>query len=213
MIPEAAITARRLLLVEGRDELEFFDALVRQEKLEGVQVMIVGGKAKFPKKLVALQRDRDFGGVEALAVVRDADENAASAFQSATGLLQRSGLPVPREMGTFTEGDGLRVGIYVMPGGQESGMLEDLCLQTVADHPVATCVDEYVACLEERLAPQGAAGQPALPRNLSKCRAYAFLAAMEEPVARVGIGAQKGYWKLDHPALESLRSFLAQLAA
>ncbi len=202
--PAKPITARRLLLVEGEDEVNFLQALLHHEEITGVAVREVGGKDQFPARFDFLKNDGAFHRLEALGVVRDADADAAGTFQSVTGILRRNALPVPQEIGAFTQGGHLRVGVFVMPGGQASGMLEDLCLRTVADHPVTACVEEYVACLE---------GRQVEPANGSKCRAYAFLAAMKEPVARVGIGAQRGYWNLDHPALGELRAFLTRLAS
>lgn len=38
-----------------------------------------------------------------------------------------------------------------MPGNAEEGMLEDLCLHTIANHPVLSCVEMYISCLRELL--------------------------------------------------------------
>ena len=52
-------------------------------------------------------------------------------------------------------------------------MLEDLCLESVADDPAMPCLEEYFRCLEEQLE----AG--AFPSNPSKARVRAFLTSME----------------------------------
>ena len=90
-----------------------------------------------------------------------------------------------------------------MPGrGVEGTMLEDLCLETVKDHSAMACVNEFVEC---------AAALPDSPKNPSKAKCQAFLAAQPEMANCVGLGAQKGYWNLDSPALHELRGFLDHL--
>ncbi len=85
-------------------------------------------------------------------------------------------------------------------------MLEDLCLSTVAKHPVLGCVERYMACLTEHLD-----DIDDHPHNESKARAHAFLAGMPELVNSVGLAAHRGYWNLDASALQDLRSFLEAL--
>ena len=45
-----------------------------------------------------------------------------------------------------------------------------------------------------------------------KAFAHAFLATRPDPHVSVGVAARKGYWDLDRPALEGVRSFLSGLA-
>jgi hypothetical protein len=48
--------------------------------------------------------------------------------------------------------DWLRVGIFVMPGENETGELEDLLWQTIPDkNQVKQCVNKYLRCLEKNL--------------------------------------------------------------
>jgi hypothetical protein len=61
----------------------------------------------------------------------------------------------------------------ILPGDGREGMLEDLCLESVADDPAIPCLEEHFRCLEEQLE----AG--AFPGNPSKARVRAFLASME----------------------------------
>lgn len=37
----------RVLAVEGKDECNFFEALMRYEKINGIQIIDIGGKDKF----------------------------------------------------------------------------------------------------------------------------------------------------------------------
>lgn len=148
------ITHDRVLLVEGQDEVKFFEMLLLHTDLhEQIQVIEVGGKDRF---------------------------------------------------------------IFILPGNQQTGMLESLCLQTVTDHPVMICVESFMNCLREHLEtkPEGDVkirSKPYFPKNTEKARLLAFLAGLHESMTSVGVAAQKGYWPFDHEALSDLRDFLKTL--
>jgi hypothetical protein len=204
----AAIQKTRALLVEGKDEVQFFDALLGQMALSSIQVVEVGGKDRLRNEFPALLNDPGFSSLAAYAIVRDADVSFPSALQSVCCLLKKHGEPCPRKHGEFSSAGGRRVGIYVMPGNFAEGMLETLCLRTVEDHPVMPCVNGFMDCLRQALR----GDETRLPKNEAKARVQGFLAGMPEPVSSLGIGAQKGYWRLDHEVLGDLRRFLAELA-
>jgi len=207
-----------LFLVEGQDEVEFFSALLRHTDIGGVQVVGLGGKDQFPRLFPGVHPQLDH--VRAYAVIRDADTSAKDAFDSVKGVLQKHGEPCPTRSGCFisTRGVGRRVGIYILPGKADRGMLEDLCLATVRDHAAMPCVDRFVDCLKESLPTRPAKsvakpGKTYFPKNASKARAMAFLAAMHDEVHRVGEAAQRSCWDFDHPCLSELKAFLQVLVA
>ena len=195
------IRQKKVLLVEGRDEKNFFDALLRYVGITGVEIRELGGKRQFKGKLPALVKTSGFSNIELFAVIRDADENASATFESVKDILRRQHLKPPENMNQFSEGSP-SVGVFIMPGDSDTGMLEDLCLRTVKDHPAMVCVDSFVECILQL---------EDLPHNMAKAKAQAFLAAMPEIANSVGIGAQKGCWKFDSEDLASLRSFIDRL--
>ena len=70
----AKIQRPKLLIVEGRDEEEFFTAAMRDHLgLTDIQVMPVGGKTRLMQDLVGLVNDPHFSSVQSLAVLRDGD--------------------------------------------------------------------------------------------------------------------------------------------
>ena len=64
------------------------------------------------------------------------------------------------------------------------------------------CIDDFLRCVEESNEPS---------RRPDKARAHAYLTTKPQPHVSVGVAAQKGYWNLDHAALEDVRGFLASL--
>jgi hypothetical protein len=165
------------------------------------EILEVGGKNKFKDKLPALIKMQGFSKVQILSVIRDADDNAITTFKSIVSILNKEGLNPPTQMNQFSNGNPT-VGIFVMPGNSDKGMLEHLCLQTVETHPAMRCVLPFNECVSSLQNP---------PSILIKSKALAFLAAMPKYVNSVGLAAQKGYWNFDSDKLDSLKSFLNRL--
>ena len=191
------------LLVEGKDQLNFFEAFIRRVELQShMQVRNFGGVNQLRSFLLALVDSPEFETVVSVGIVRDAEDCAESARQSVTDSLRNAGLPAPGD--ALGRDDGPTVQILVLPGaGSEAGMLETLLCRSFADKPVNDCINGFLDCAD------------ALPdvdiRRPDKARAQAYLATRPEPHVSVGVAAQKGYWPLDHDAFVEVRKFLAGL--
>ena len=144
----------------------------------------------------------EYQTLETIGVTRDADASSSRAFQSVCGLLESVDLDVPVAPMVQTEGKP-HVAIYVLPDCRSRGTLETLCLSAVACEPAMRCVKQFVQCLEET------AGMPDCISD--KARAHAFLASRTRPDLRVGEAAEAGYWQLDSPVYDPLKSFLLAL--
>ncbi len=237
--PSKPITESKVLAVEGKDEEKLFSALRAYLNLPNIEIRELGGRYSFRAKISALKATSGFAEkVTSLGVVRDADENPAGAFQSVCDALEKASLPRPTAP-LQPVGDAPQV--MILPDGETPGMLEDLCLRSVAEDPAMPCVDEYFRCLEERL--------EELPKNPSKAqvraflasrewleeahfeylqrlmeeyltefpgapsvaKAHAFLASRYKPDLDLGIAAKEGYWRFDHPAFAQVKQFLKTL--
>lgn len=143
------IEKTKLILVEGKDEIGVFTALLKYLGQEDVQVVEVGGKDQFALKLPAVIKAPDFQNVVAYAVVQDADKNPKAAFNRVQQVLRKNNQPVPRTAGGFMSRGGVTVGILILPGGGKVGMLEDIFLETIQSQPVTTCVDVYFSCISQ----------------------------------------------------------------
>lgn len=192
------IKKSKILIVEGKDEVSFFKAFFKHEKIEGVQIYDIGGKDNFKNDLPIFVRLSNFSRVETMAVIRDADENADQAFISIKNILKKENLTPPNQKNQFADGEP-KIGIFIMPGDSDEGMLEDLCMKTIANHPILECVDEFITCVSER---------GVLPKNKAKAKAQVFLAAMPEIVNSVGLGALRNYWNFESDELVNLRIFI-----
>jgi hypothetical protein len=210
------IKKQALLLVEGKDEINFFSALLDECQIPEVQIIEVGGKDKFKLEFPALLNLEGFSNVKSYAIIRDADNDANATLSSIQSLLSRHHQPVPNDCGEFADNNGIRVGIYIVPGNKTEGMLENLCLDTVKNNPVLQCVDQYLSCLEENLNSgvvgfDKEQGKHYFPKNRAKARMHAFLAGQNKLVPSLGLAAKKGYFNLRSEVLSELRRFLETL--
>ncbi len=191
------IKKERLLVVEGEEGRKFFEAFLREMALaEEIQVQNFGGINELRSFLKALKNTPGFHIVYSLGIIRDAEEDPVGARQSVSDALANAGLPVPGE------GPLPNVSILILPDGNAPGMLEDLCLASISDDPVRECIDQYCDCLKR---------VGSLPTKLAKAQVHAYLASRTRPDLSLGNSARAGYWPLDNPTFEHVRSFLAAL--
>lgn len=61
--------------------------------------------------------------------------------------MQRDTLPVPT-CPLEPVGNNIRVIVMILPGADEVGALEELCLKAVDQDPAMMCVEKYFKCLE-----------------------------------------------------------------
>lgn len=192
------ITKSKLLLVEGRDEEEFFNAFLKHLNIIDVQVAGIGGKYNMRPRLKALSKDKGFVQVASMGVVRDADTNPQGAFESIKDALITAGLPHPERALKQAQGPP-KVIAMIMPSHERQGALEDLCLDSVNDDPAMVCVNDYFKCLGNG------------PQKLPKAKVRVFLSSREDPTLPLGIAARKGYWPLGSNTFSTIIQFLQTL--
>ena len=206
MTAKLSVKLPHVLLVEGEDEKSFFSVLLDELNLKDtVQVIPVGGKDQFPRQFPLFLADPEFHNVVSYAIVRDADESSQSAFMSICGLLRKHQQPCPTEVETYSTDERMKVGVYIIPGQDEKGALETLCLESVSSHPAMRCIDDYMNCLRQFLPTDK------YPGNIWKARTRAFLAAMHQDTPNLGIAARKHYWDMNHEKVLRLKIFVGEL--
>jgi hypothetical protein len=219
----------QLLLVEGSDEKEFFIELAKH--LFGsipFQIMEYEGKAKLNDFLLAVQVLPNFSQIKHISIVRDADYET-NAFASVCSALVNANkensdvkqYPVPSKP-SEPFGIDLRLSILILPDANSEGMLESLIIKALGEDKIMTCVDQYFECLET-------IGINAKVEPLPKATLNVYLAAAQMRTfiegKNVGTEATKkdrkrqylsdiygmSWWNWNHPAFDSIKSFLKQL--
>ena len=193
---------RRQLLVEGREEVLFFGAFLRELEINEVQIRNCGGKDNLGPMLLEIAESPEFHSLQSIGIVRDADTNVAGAFQSVQSALRNAGLQFPRRL-LLPTSNTPKISVFIMPDNANNGALEQLCLTVLADDVAMPCVEEFLQCVNVHA--------PAQPQDQAKARIHAFLASREDPELRLGEAAQRGYIPWNHPAFADLAQFLRNL--
>src|SRR5438128_6637595 len=87
----SSIIYNKILLVEGKDEVKFFEVFLNYLGLKGVQIIEVGGKDKFLDEFPAFLAFPGFEQVTSYAIIRDADASHTFTFESIRRLLEKYG--------------------------------------------------------------------------------------------------------------------------
>jgi hypothetical protein len=219
-----------LLLVEGDDDFVFFLAYLKYLGFaERIRIIDIEGVDKLLSTLETLPLVSGFDNVQRIGIVRDADSNAKSAFDSACSALKKTNFAIPREP-IKPSGGTPDTSILVLPPSptmRSNRALEDLLLTVLSDDPVMTCVEDYFKCIVEK-------GIAIKPEPLPKAELQVFMAAYFQSFLRTYTEGknvdtkakrsdrkrkldadlyQMSWWTWDHPAFADVRAFLTQLAS
>lgn len=182
------------LLVEGKDQKNFFEAFVNHLSLEGIQIQDFGGVDQLPPFLKQFVKAPGFSIVRRIGIVRDAENKAVvDVRKSIRSALKNTNPPINDNL----------VKMFILPDNESQGMLETLLCRTFVDTDENSCIDSFLECVG------GLPGNSL--KRYDKARAHAFLATREEPHVSVGVAAQKGYWFFNHDAFADVGSFLGDL--
>jgi len=204
------IRKSKLLLVEGYHEKDFFDAWLKFLKRDDIQVMPFEGKTAFKGFIRLIVKQSEFQNVVSMLIIRDADNDPNSAFDSIRGNLKNIGLPFPENTWAFTQDTIPKVGIAILPSEGKNGALEELLLQIVVDDPILEKSYKFINDAIITLNETGYRNPPPLHR-LGKARIHAFLATFEYPDRDQGKSALAGVWDFQHKSLDSLHAILEEL--
>ncbi|MGB9597480.1 MAG: DUF3226 domain-containing protein [Candidatus Poribacteria bacterium] len=86
---------------------------------------------------------------KSLGIVRDAENNPKSAFQSVCSALDHSKISKPKKPCSLSDGSP-RVSVLILPDANTEGMLETICLRAVANDLVIEYIDKYFDCINKK---------------------------------------------------------------
>ena len=94
------IESESLLLVEGKDECNFFKSLFEKINIRNVEIHDVGGKDNFGNRIKAFIKIQGFSNVIKLGFIRDAeDKPARDAFTGICSTLKNNQQPRRKRRG------------------------------------------------------------------------------------------------------------------
>jgi hypothetical protein len=197
------INKAKQLLVDGKDAVWFLSEFLDELGITDIQLQNYGGNDELGGFLKQFCKASGFWEmVESLGIVRDAETDPKSAFQSVGSALLAAGLSVPSRPIEITDSQP-RTSVFIMPDSESNGMLETILLRSVEDDPAMYCVGEYLKCIENQL--------QVVPRQMEKARLQVFLASRERVPRMLGIAASQNVWPWDSPVFENIKDFLNNL--
>lgn len=193
----------KFVFCEGGDDLAVIGGVATSIGLTDFRVEEFKGKSNLRNFLRDVQTRPEFSRnlVSAIGIIRDADADGSAAFQSVRDALLANGFKAPDGNGRFAV-NGIKTGILIVGPKGGTGMVEDLCLNSVSNRPEFPCVDEYFGCITQK------SGRKDFS---SKAKIRVWMASQVDYDFRVGMAAEKGYWPWESPAFDVLKDFLRQL--
>lgn len=192
-----------VVLVEGQNDREVCRHLLDQHSLHflGTQpdrqpyIGVIKDKGGISKLIRELPVEVQASGLEALAVIVDADAEIGHRWESLRNALRNAGysdMPAdPSPDGTIRSREGKPlVGVWIMPNNTSTGTLEDFVATLIPNSDalwprVQQCVDSIP--LEQRSFP------------VSKAKIHTWLAWREQPGTRMGEAINKRYLDAQSP--------------
>lgn len=183
------MAAGRVVFCEGKSDKVFLKCVVRQMKIDNLEMIPVeGGVASLEKIAPEIRRRHDEGRL--VALILDANSDPAGRRDELALRIADLALPVSRS--------------FLLPNDQDSGCLETLLQRLAVDEHrvIYDCFAHYEQCLRD------SASNYELPHVKGKIYAYCEALGIEE---RDYTDTQ--FWNLEAAEIEPLKLFLQGLAS
>ncbi|MCB9455925.1 MAG: hypothetical protein H6671_08065 [Anaerolineaceae bacterium] len=218
------LSTTRLLLVEGKDDKEFFDGIGTYLNIrDRFHIAEYEGKNNLDNALLRVLGESVFPQITHISIVRDADFRPGSfnSVQSALDYANRNSpspkrhYPIP-DTHTLFFGEHPQVAVLILPAPNLFGMLEDVVLTALDNDPISSCVNDYIQCLQQ-------SGIDPVQERLSKTKMRIFIEGKHlDKEISTGNDRRRTYlsdiysmswWTWDHPAFDSVKAFIQQIAS
>lgn len=203
-----SIKTEKLLLVEGRDEFNFFSALLAYIGIHDVKILEVGGCFQFASVYPSVVITSGFSSVKRIGFVRDAEANKAdSAFQSILNIIKKNSphFILPKICGVVEKGE-ISCGIFIMPNNKDAGMLEDLCLKSVETETLYKETEKFVANAKNKMTEKDS-----FRYNIYKAKVQTYLAGTVNVPRNLGEATLQKLWDFSNPAFDEVKQFINDL--
>lgn len=199
------IRGKYLILVEGQDDLWFFDEILRLMEADPslVQTLDYSGAGELPVYLDNLLKSDPIldGDVRGILITGDSDTYTGQLPYKIKSTLKAHGLPevLDRQLTLLPDGNNFeRLGLFLLPHASKPGNLETVLLATVDTGEPAIAARSFVETFHADRAPAN-----------DKRVTQAYLATRASLSRGAGWGARKGYFDLQSDALGDLKEALA----
>ena len=192
----------KILVVEGKDEFNFFQRYFRVHGVTDIQIMPIGGKTKLTENLGLLVNDDYFDSVSCVGIIRDADDDPQAALTSVKYSIDHYGFTSPTNHLQRFGVDPSWI-ILILPDISQTGALEDTLLFSVQ----ADCAMPFVNQFYSDLNANGCQ----FPSKLNKSKTLCFLSSRTVYCNYIGLAAQNNVWNMNSPAFANIHNIIGQM--
>jgi hypothetical protein len=203
------IRGKSLILVEGQDDLWFFDKILSDigADPDGVQAIDYGGAGELPTYLDNLLKSDEVldGEIRGILITGDSDTFNGPLPHKLKASLKNGSIPSPTDRDVIDIPAGKkvqRVGLFLLPQELEPGNLESVLLATMATDPPVVAARSFVEGHHHQKTPEN-----------DKRVSQAYLATRAKLSRGAGWGAKNGYFNLAHESLDALKDVLRKFLA
>lgn len=152
-IDQASISSPRVIICEGSGDRNFFESLIAARNLSSFYIthpidkLHHGGNEGFEGRLRSLRLQPGFEKVTGIIIASDNDRDADESFRKVRGQIQAATFRTP-EVPFITVRGPDAVTVMMLPGPNELGQLETLCLRAIqgAWPQQFQCAESYAIC-------------------------------------------------------------------
>lgn len=209
-----------LVLCEGRDAKNFLiwllDYYIKKgiSEFEHIQIEDFGGITQLTDSLGVWKNISGFReNVKSLCIIRDAEADFLKSCQAIRGSLAKNQFVAPKHAWTVKEKNGFKLAYIVFPGTKDSegnynsGTLEDLCLESLADVDKNRKLEAIDAFIDKA----GKDFNLQFPR-LHKTRLHEFLVMHDKYVdCKIGEAAKAGAFDFENPVVKEIVRIFKEL--
>ena len=146
-----SIDKKKIILVEGKDDLNFTIRLLKYKNINDIMVEQYNGKDNLIHHINSLINRDGFDEITSLIIFRDSDDSSQSAIESINYCLKKTGL-ITENIKPFTINNynNRKIGFGLFPGLDDNknlyntGSLEHLCLLLLKDNSNHEFVKSYL---------------------------------------------------------------------
>jgi hypothetical protein len=191
-------TAPCLLLVEGKDEEEFFPFLTEARNLSSPRIWNMAGRGNLKKALLAIFANTGFEQLKKIGLVLDSEDD----------LQETQRLKASFESYFQDKAPDLQLSYLQLPATNQTGSFERICLNSIEPNdPLFACSQQFIDCIQ--LQPNALSTQAL--KDAAQLLAW-YTAKSGKPISRIGI-SERSDLKLDamHSAFDSIADFITEL--
>lgn len=205
-----------LVVCEGADAFNFFlpflDKHIQSGRnaWENIQVSEFGGNSGLEKCLEIVRKDSSYPTLKALLILRDAEQNAATAVSEIKRALRRMNMTTPDTVNAFS-GPAPAIAYSLFPSfnAVDSGTLENLCMKLICED----CYPALSADIDAFLGQVESSHGKAFPRK-HKSQLHSYFSVCDKFVGlKLGEAAKSGAYDFWKPAAQPLIALFDELAA